>query len=229
MPASAALPAKAPAARIAASRVTTLSGGGNAILDSAAEDCTTGIALASNEFSNALYIADLTQATFSAGSPGSWTAGMAQRFVTIPEFPTNIAGITGMAVAPGSHLAIIAGEDGENAIGVLRLTPGGSEPVNCTSTFPNGACAIADYAVASLGNAWSQGRDPHTVTAYISPNDGQAYALLANFPPTSLAVVDMQALLAAPRTSCTGESCPSHTVDPSYNLVGNVVRFVPTQ
>ena len=140
-----------------------------------------------------------------------------------------------MAVAPGSHLAIIAGENGDNAIGVLRLTPGGSEAVNCTFAFQNGGCAIADYAVASLppippnGTNWAQGVDPHGVTAYKSPNDGQAYALLANFPPTSVAVIDLQALITAPRTSCTGDGCVSHTVDPSYDLVGNnVVRFVST-
>jgi hypothetical protein len=216
----------------------------NAKLDSAVEDCTTGIALASNESSNALYIADLTQATFSPGSPGSWTAGMAQMSVTIPEFAssvTNFAGITGMAVAPGSHLAIIAGENGDNTIGVLRLTPGGSESVNCTFAFPNGACAIADYAVASLppippnGPNWAQALGPHGVTAYPSPNDGQAYALLANFPPTSVAVIDLQALITAPRTSCSGENCVSHTVDQdptSFTYVdlvaSGIVRFVPT-
>ena len=44
--------------------------------DSTAEDCSTGIALAPAEFSNpsSIFIADLTQAHFTAGSPGSWTA-----------------------------------------------------------------------------------------------------------------------------------------------------------
>jgi hypothetical protein len=199
--------------------------------DSAAEDCLTGIALASNESSNVLYIADLTQAIFSSGS---WTApGTAQTSVTIPEFPTtsapNISGITGMAVAPGSHLAIIAGENGGNAIGVLRLTPGGSESVNCLPvpfTFPSGACAIADYAVASLPN-WQQGAGPHGVTAYKSPNDGQFYALLANAsPPTSVAVIDLQALITAPRTNPINNPLGPHTVDP--NFVNNAVRFVVT-
>jgi len=43
-------------------------------LDSAAEDCTTGIAMAADEFSDEIYITDLTQAAFTAGSPGTWTA-----------------------------------------------------------------------------------------------------------------------------------------------------------
>jgi hypothetical protein len=74
---------------------------------------------------------------------------------------------------------------------------------------------------------WTHGLDPHTVTAYVSPNDLKAYALLADLPPgsppTYLAVVDMAALLVAPRSGM-------HTVDPSYDLIGNgVVRYVATR
>jgi hypothetical protein len=43
-------------------------------LDSAAEDCTTGIALSAIEFTDTIYITDLTQATFTPGSPGTWTS-----------------------------------------------------------------------------------------------------------------------------------------------------------
>src|SRR6185295_4016726 len=43
-------------------------------LDSAAEDCSTGIALASNESGGGIHIADLTQAVLAPGVPGSWTA-----------------------------------------------------------------------------------------------------------------------------------------------------------
>ena len=86
-----------------------------------------------------------------------------------------------------------------------------------------------DYAAALLpptpdGRAWLSGLDPHTVTAYVSPNNGKAYALLANTPPPAwVAVIDLQGLLNAPRLSGT------HTIDPSYNLVLNgVVRYVST-
>ena len=41
--------------------------------DSAGEDCTTGIALATIEFTGNLFIADLTQAKFTPGTPGTWT------------------------------------------------------------------------------------------------------------------------------------------------------------
>src|ERR1019366_1127112 len=43
-------------------------------LDSAGEDCTTGIALSTIEFTGNLFIADLTQAVFTPGAPaGTWT------------------------------------------------------------------------------------------------------------------------------------------------------------
>ena len=44
-------------------------------LDSAAEDCSTGIALASDEaYPVDVFITDLTQAKFTTGSPNTWTA-----------------------------------------------------------------------------------------------------------------------------------------------------------
>ena len=42
--------------------------------DSSGEDCSTGIALAPFEFTSNVYVADLTQAKFTAGMPGTWTA-----------------------------------------------------------------------------------------------------------------------------------------------------------
>jgi hypothetical protein len=201
-------------------------------LDAAAEDCLTGIALASNEIRNShnVFIADLTQGTFTPGSPvGSWTAGSAQGFVSFPEFAgwvtstvgggTDIGRTGGIAVAPGSHLAIVTGEFGGNQFGVLQL------PAISGTGFP----AIVDYAAATLpstpdGLVWVQGGDPHTVTGYVDPNDGKAYGLMADAaPPKWLVVIDLQALLNAPRTSGT------HFVDPSYNLLINgVVKYVST-
>jgi len=206
-------------------------------LDTAAEDCLTGIALASDEFTTNVFLADLTQATFNPASPsGAWqagTEGAAQQFVSLPEFGGFAAGTSGLAVAPGLHLAVVTGEFGGNKFGILLL------PDHSGIGTPN----IVDYAAAALPNApdgpWSQGLDPHTVTAYVSPNDGKAYALMANAPvvscgvecisyapPTYLAVVDMKALLDAPRVTT---EAGTHNVDPSYDLIAHgVVRYVRT-
>ena len=185
-------------------------------LDSAAEDCITGIGLASDEMSDRFYLTDLTKAKFTAGSPaGTWTAP--GQFVTLSDLSRGRN--SGISVAPGSHLLVTSGEFGGNQVGVLQLP----------SSSGTGVPTVVDYAGALLpntpdGNIWSAGQDPHTVTAYISPNTFKAYGLLANAPPpTWLAVIDLQALLNAPRTAGT------HEVEASYDLIAHgVVRYVKT-
>jgi hypothetical protein len=162
--------------------------------DSAAEDCTTGIALSSIEFSGSLYIADLTQAVFTPGTPGTWTDTAAQT-QNFPEFVGLEAGTCGIAVAPGSHLGVVTGEFGGNEEGVIQLP----------ATSGTGTPAVVDWVsflVPNLasGAPWAEGDDPHTVTAYVSPNSGKAFAVLANTDLSFLAVVDLQGLLSAPRT-----------------------------
>jgi hypothetical protein len=201
-------------------------------LDSAAEDCSTGIALSSLEFSDQVFITDLTQAKFTSGSPGTWTApSQAQNF---PDFENFAAGTDGIAVAPGtSHLGIVTGEFGGNQFGVLQLP----------KTAGSGTPAIGDWAGAAIPNTpdgvfFSAGFDPHTITAYTSPNNQKAYGVIADWAlgtPSFLAIIDLQALLAAPRKAgvdAGGSPCSTctHSVDPSYDLVAHgVIRFVKTK
>ena len=201
---------------------TTIGGGGE--YDSSAADCTTGIALASNEFTSNVSLADLNQATFTPGSGGgigSWTA------------PHNVvslagsfsAGVSGISVAPGGqHMGILTGEFGGQSFAVFELP---SAPAT-GGTIPT----LVDYAyVGSLPNtpdgaSFSAGFDPHTITAYTSPNDGRAYAVIADWAfgtPSWLAVIDLRKIQGAPRIPGT------HTVDTSvYNLLtSGAVRYVP--
>jgi hypothetical protein len=162
--------------------------------DSAAEDCTTGIALSTLEGTGSLYIADLTQAVFTPGTPGTWTDTASQTQV-FPEFATFAAGTNGIAVAPGSHLAIVTGEFGGNLEGVIQLP----------ATSGTGTPAATDWVAFTVPNLasgapWSQGFDPHTVTAYVSPNSHKAFGVLEDADFGFLAVVDLQGLLSAPRT-----------------------------
>ena len=204
---------------------------GAGTLDSAAEDCSTGIALSSLEFSDQVFITDLTQAKFTSGSPGTWTApSQAQNF---PDFENFAAGTDGIAVAPGtSHLGIVTGEFGGNQFGVLQLP----------KTAGSGTPAISDWAGAAIPNTpdgvfFSAGFDPHTITAYTSPNNQKAFGVIADWAlgtPSFLAIIDLQALLAAPRKAgvdAGGSPCSTctHSVDPSYDLVAHgVIRFVKT-
>ncbi len=165
--------------------------------DSAGEDCTTGIALATVEFTGDLFIADLTQAIFTPGTPGTWS-DTASQLVNFPEFDNLAAGTCGIAVAPGTHLGIVTGEFGGDLEGVIQLP----------ATSGSGMPAFVDYVAFTVPStpadaAWEQGFDPHTVTAYVSPNSGKAYAVLENGDFSYVAVVDLQGLLNAPRTGHT--------------------------
>ncbi|MEQ6341233.1 MAG: hypothetical protein M3A44_06145 [Gammaproteobacteria bacterium] len=190
-----------------------IAGTGGGVLDSSGEDCSTGIALAPAEFSGPsnVYIADLTQATFTPGSPGTWTAP--SQVQTLSE-STLSAGASGLAVAQGTHTGIVSGEFGGDAITAIALP----------TTSGSGTPAITDWVTCSIGSGFSLGLDPHTVTAYQSPNGGDAIALLANSPPAStLAVVDLTKMLNAtivPRT-VGGHACLSGT------LPATVVSFIP--
>ena len=165
--------------------------------DSAGEDCTTGIALATIEFTGDLFIADLTQATFKPGSPGTWT-DTASQVVNFPEFDGFSAGTCGIAVAPGTHLAIVTGEFGGDLEGVVELP----------STSGTGTPSFPDYVAFTVpkepdGSTFSLGFDPHTTTSYVSPNTGKAFGVLTDGSLKFLAVIDLDGLLKAPRTGHT--------------------------
>jgi hypothetical protein len=202
-------------------------------LDSAAEDCLTGIALSTDEYTSNLVLTDLTQATYSLGPPATWSAPL--QFQYIPEwdpYDGSESGTDGIAVATGTHYGIVTGEypfppAAANAIMAILLP----------STSGSGTPALQDYAVATMPNdpmgyTFSVGCDPHTVTAYLSPTTGKATGVLEDYGPITcynggtpqyVATVDLQGLLAAPRIGTT------HNVDPSYDLLGQgIVTFVAT-
>jgi hypothetical protein len=184
--------------------------------DSAGEDCATGIALASGEFSDPtqVFIADLTQATFTSGSPsGTWKAP--SQVQTLTE-STLAAGACGLSVAQGTHTGIVTGEFGGNQITAIALP----------ATSGTGTPAITDWVSCSISATFSQGNDPHTVTAYQSPSGAKdAIALVANGGANQVAVVDLTMMLnpaIVPRTTGTGlgHGCASITLPTS------VVSFV---
>jgi hypothetical protein len=166
-------------------------------LDSAAEDCTTGIALSSYEFSDYLYITDLTQAVFISGTPGTWTG--AGQFINLADGDYS-AGTSGVSTAPGSnHLGVVTGEFGGSSYSALLLP----------STSGSGTPTLADHAYVSAmpntpdGYPFSAGLDPHTVTAYTSPNTSKSYAVFADYYlgfPSWLGIVDLQCVLTQPRS-----------------------------
>jgi hypothetical protein len=182
---------------------TTGAGAGYGEADSSGEDCSTGIALAPGEFSNPskVFIADLSKATFTAGTPGTWTAP--SQVQSLSESSLS-AGASAIAVAQGTHIGIVSGEFGGSAITAIKLP----------ATSGSGTPAIVDWVTCNIPS-FSNGLDPHTVTAYQSPNGAKgAIALLANGGATALAVVDLTKMLntaIVPRTA-GGHACASGTL-----------------
>jgi hypothetical protein len=179
-------------------------------LDSTAEDCSTGIALApaeslSGQFGNtsSVFIADLSQAVYIPGSPGTWTA---------PSMIQSLTGsslsfaASGSAVAQGTHAGVLTGEFGGNNLTAIALP----------TTSGIGTPAVVDWITCNIDSTGSfqTGADPHTVTAYQSPNGGDAIALLANLGATQLARVDLTLMLALPKTNhvCNAGSLPAAVV-----------------
>jgi hypothetical protein len=174
--------------------------------DSSGEDCATGIALAPGEFTSpsVVFIADLTQATYTAGSPGSWSVpATAQQNQALSESFLATAGSSGIAVAQGTHTGVVTGEFGGNTLTAIALP----------STSGSGTPAITDWVTCAI-SGFSNGLDPHTVTAYSSPATGDAVALLANAGATTVAVVDLTMMLnptIVPRT-VGGHGCSAGTL-----------------
>lgn len=191
---------------------------GGGALDSVGEDCSTGIAVAPAEGSDpsTVYIADLTQATLTPGSPaGTWSAPSQTQ--TLSESSLS-AGASAVAVAQGTHSGVIAGEFGGNEITAFTLP----------TTSGSGTPAITDWVTCGIdntpdANAWNEGDDPHTMTAYQTPNGGDAIGLFENEGASWLARVDLAQLLnptIVPRDA-GGHACTSGTIPPS------VESFIP--
>jgi hypothetical protein len=176
------------------------------VLDSAGEDCQTGIILAPAEGAvpSHVFIANLSSsaAAFTSGAPGTWTAPSQ---VQILSESSLAAGASGIAIAQGAHSGIVAGEFGGGAITAIQLP--------ATADTSTATPAIPDWVTCTIPG-FTNGYDPHTVTAYQSPTSGHAIALLANAGATLLERVDLTAMLdptIVPRTA-GGHGCTSGTL-----------------
>ena len=201
----------------------------DALPDSGAYDITTGIAFgtfrspsdcvgASNVVED-IALFDLTQASFDA-STGTWSTS-AKQIQTLTEMTKLSNGITGIAIVPGQSLAMVADRrehsGGGSGFGALSLP----------TTSGSGIPSIQDWVQADMpadpsGKPWAMSFMPNGLTAYASPNNGKGMGVIINRARTYVAVVDIAALLAAPRQEGT-----THTVNSSINLVHQgIVRFV---
>ncbi len=211
---------------------TTSSGGAtqrDALPDSGAYDPTTRIAYGTfrspadcvPDLVEDVAMLDLNQMTFN--SDGTWSTP-GKQIQTLSEM-TNLAnGITGIAIVPGQHLALVADR--------FELSGGGGGfgALSLPTTSGSGIPAMQDWVQAEMpsdpaGKPWTMSFEPNGLTAYASPNSGKGMGVIINRTRTFAAVIDIAALLAAQRQSGT-----QHTVSGSVDLVGNgIVRFVNIQ
>ena len=185
--------------------VTGVSGG--SVLDSTAEDCSTGIIFAPAEFGNPsqVEISDITgsHAVFTPGTPGSWSAP--EQVQTLAGSSLS-AGPSGSAVAQGTHTGVVAGEFGGDGLTALALP---------TTSGTGATPAISNWVSCETGNGLFMGDDPHSLAAYQSPNGGDAIALLVNEGATEMVRVDLTDMLNPTIVPAAGNVCASGTLPSS--------------
>jgi hypothetical protein len=180
--------------------------------DSSSQDCSTRIALAPYEESSpsAVYLADLTQATFSPGSPGTWTVPATAEQVQILTNSFLNSGANGSSVAQGTHIGVITGEFGGSTLTAIALP----------TTSGSGTPTITNWMSCDISPTFDNSLDPHAITAYKSPNTGDAIALLSGNDQSILAVVDLTLMLSLAETTPGSHLCASGI------LPSTVVSFV---
>ncbi len=154
-----------------------------------------------------------------------------------PSFFTS--GATAISIATGTHYGFIEDEFGSGAIGAFVLP---------SSSTAGSAPQVLDYVLAALPNdpvtqaPWENSFDPHGLAAaYATIGSGNAYGILMNttynvttalseaspsgtsslpYSRTSIAVVSLPGLIAAPRVSgCTQNTVPIASITESGSTV----------
>ena len=158
---------------------------------------------------------DLTQAAFGSTT---WS-DTGKQIQTLAEMGNLTNGITGIAIPPALHMAIVADRHekfgGSTGFGALSLP----------TTSGSGVPAVQDWVQATMPNdpskrVWQMSNEPNGLTAYVSPNNAKGYGVILNRTRTYAAIVDIAALLAATRSG-------AHTISSSTDLITpGIVRFV---
>ncbi|MCL2723662.1 MAG: hypothetical protein FWD69_04410 [Polyangiaceae bacterium] len=189
----------------------------------AGEDCTTGIVASSlahfdryfdDPIPSDVYLSDLRQTTFTAGTPAGTWSGPTQIQTLSLENINFFYGPSSVAIAQGTHQGVMSDIAGHSLTAIqLPSNPGRRTP------------AISDWVSCDITPGVS-GFFFQTVTAYTSPNTGHAMAVVSPFPYglAGMAVVDLTLMLdpaVVPRTAA-GHACADGT------LPASVLHFFPS-
>jgi len=188
------------------------------VADAAAVDPVTGVLTIGNEFTPLILALNLNAATFND------TAGTFDAPYTVAPLQNVYGSIltTGMAVEPANHLLFLE-EEFANTIGLVVLP----------AAAATGSVAITEYISAQIPDpsatcantfGWFNVGDPHGLALFTSVVDSKPKGLLIDGTKTCMAIIDLDSLRSAPRSTGTNE------VDPAYDLLTNkVVSFISLQ
>ncbi len=207
--------------------------------DAAAFDSATNIAAVTEEVANAsgtndLFVENIGSANLNTPSSGQFTAPQTTVMLTSSLFgrasaTTCDVPVTGIAIDPASHLAFVGSEfcGQGNGSGDGAVTPFG---VLALPTNAHSALAISSQVYLNMpplpdGSLWDDAGDPHAMAAMPISGLCNPCGITCNAETTWLAIIDMQALLSAPRS--LGD--PNLAVIPSTPPYGNIVTYVKAQ
>lgn len=126
---------------------------------------------------------------------------------------------TGIAVESGNHMVLME-EEFADAIGVAQL-PSSSIAGGFAISSYNTVAVPSPVAVCPATTTWYNIGDPHGLAVFTALVDGKSWGLLINGSKTCAAVIDMAALLNAPK------QLGSNIVDSSHDvLANNVITFI---
>jgi len=181
--------------------------------DHGAIDTNTNIAVTANEYNPTLYLINLNSPVLDQPAVGQFQGGAQS---TVLKYGGSCAyPLTDIAVDSSSHIALFMAEfcsgSSKGSMGVLRM------PTSSTATLVPGDYVFSTIPAPS-SVSWTNPGDPHGLGVFTLSSSSKHYGLLLNGDKTSLAVVDLEALLAAPR-----DPSDANAVNPSYDLVANKV------
>jgi hypothetical protein len=173
--------------------------------DSISIDPVTKIATMGEEWTNSFLFVDLSQAVFN-DTDNTFTAP--STYLPLHDVASEYNWLTtGTAVEPLSHILLVAEELGKG-IGVLQLPSssgtGGAFPA--PSAWNYNTMLMPDNDVCGTGYSWYAFGDPHGLAIFTSQVDNKPMGLLLDGSKQCAAIIDLEAFLAAPKSTATGET-----------------------
>lgn len=195
----------------------TSQGIGSLTADAVSVDPSTGLVTIGHEWTPVLLVINMNAATFNDS-----TSTFDAPYAVVPllnTYSSNSLLTTGMVIEPSSHVMFLEEEFGDG-MGAAQM-PSSAAAGSVTITSYTSAQIPTPTTVCPSLSAWANVGDPHGLSAFTAVIGGKPMGLLIDGTKACLAIVDLNGLLAAPKTASTNQ------VSPGYDLLGkNIVNFI---